>query len=80
MTSTNPKELTIAEAASEEGVNPKTVWKWIRKGLQGSSPDDPRIKLKARKRGKDWVIHPADLATFSERLTAASLGETVPTA
>ena len=58
---------TIAEVADAEGVDPKTVLRWIRTGLRGG------IRLKAAKRGHEWRVKAADVVDFYRRLTESVL-------
>lgn len=63
--------MTIQEAATSRRVGPKTIWRWIRSGVQIS--DGSRIRLRAAKLGGAWRIDPADLEEFSRRLTESAL-------
>ncbi len=72
-TTAEKKQLTVPQAAKREKVDPETVGRWIRLGIQGRSGET--IRLSARKRGGRWVINPADLDDFSRRLTEAALAK-----
>lgn len=71
---TSEASLTVQEAADREGVDPETVGRWIRIGIQDKSTGGAN-RLAARKKGGRWRINPTDLDEFSRRLTEAALSK-----
>jgi hypothetical protein len=67
------RPITLAHVAREVGVNPCTVFRW---GHDGLSKDGARIRLRMGKIGGRWMVYPADLAAFFDRLNAGHEAET----
>lgn len=61
---TDDRPLLVTQIASQQGVHPDTVKRWIKEGLLVSGRR--RVFLAYSMRGVKYVVKPSDLAKFFE--------------